>query len=530
MIMFEQIQAKAQKQPYALALSVNNQHINYATLIKRIEKAKAMCITQGIRPHDKVALMLPNIIENVVLFYALNQLKATIIMMHPLGSSDTLKQQIELMKPSKVFVLDALAANYTAIIDTKQMVVVSIAPSYGGFKRIAAMMRYGLSYPSNRWEKTKPSHDDVDTTAPNKDAVILFTSGTTGNQKAISLSNEAFMALAEQLKEVIVFEKKDAMYCVLPFFHGFGLGVTMHTVLAIGGRCVLIPRLEKQTLISQLLKEKPSYIAGVPYLYRLLLQSPEFKQADLSFIKGAYVGGELVSAHLLEAFNKLLLENNSLASLQVGYGMSECVTVVTLSDPLDTTPNRVGKPLSKNDVLIINKDNTPAKPFEMGEIWVSGPTMMNGYYQRDDLTNQAITSFLNKPYYHSNDVGYMDEAGYVYFSHRMDDLIKINGYFVNPNKIEQAISSIENCVENKVFVNQEGQLCAMMVLSEATLLSILQEKTTQALKDLDRWHQPKHYYVVDALPKNDMRKISLDKIKQSFTDHAMIQFLQEWSL
>lgn len=531
MTMFDQMHQKAQEYPDSIALSLNDKHLTYKQLLQEIEEAKTKFIQFNINQQDKVALLLPNIMEHVILFYALNQMKITTVLLHPLSSPKNIKERLDFVKPTKIVMLDALVSQYMDVIDLDKLVVVSIEDSFTGIKRLALKVKYGLSYRSHRWNNISHSKKPMQTPVENKDAIILFSSGTTGQQKGISLSNDAFIALANQLKNQFVLEpNKDAMYCVLPFFHGFGLGITMHAVLAIGGRCVLVPRLQKRTMIQQLLKEKPSYIAGVPYLYRMLLQSEEFKTADLSFIKRAFIGGELVSPHLINEFNSLLKTNHSTGCMQVGYGTTETVTAVTLSDPFDATPNCVGKPFEGNKIMIIKEDDTEASPLEKGEICISGPILMNGYYQNPTLTTQVMKQHKGKVFYHTGDIGHLDNQGRVYYSHRKDELLKVNGYFVNPLEVEEALYHVLGVMETKVFVNQQGELCTMMVLNKIQSLNLLKEKTTQAIVDLDRWSKPTHYYVVDDIPKNEMRKTDLKQIHKELIDRKEIQFLLEWTL
>ncbi len=529
MSMTNNLRSIAHKYPYEIALSLHGKHVTYHQLITKIDEAKNKCLHANIKPHDKVAIMLPNIFESVVLFYALNELSVTIVMLHPLSSSTMIKKRCDLVGVTKIVVLDALLHRYNTL-NQQDLIVVSMSHSCSGLEKAYLTLRYCFLNRKIKFDRLPSTLISIENIQPIQDAVILFSSGTTGEQKAISLSNDALNALVVQLENVIdPIVGEDAMYCVLPFFHGFGLGITMHTVLSLGGRCVLVPRLKKKTLVKELLKEKPSYIAGVPYLYRILLKDHAFNTSDLSFIKEAFVGGELVAPQLIEACNDLLKKQNSKGSLRIGYGMSEATTAVSISNQFDTTPNCVGYPLHGNSFLIVKEDGSIANPHELGEICVAGPVLMNGYYNNVELTKQVLKKHEGKLYYHSSDIGYMDEQGQLYFSHRKDELMKVRGYFVNPLEVEGELYRIEGCMEAKVFVNGKETLCAMLVFDKQTNKETMQEKTTKALEHLDRWSIPKQYYVVKEIPKNEMRKYDIKRINQTL-DQQEIEFLQEWSL
>lgn len=528
MNMYQKIADIAKLHPHEIALSCNNKHMSYESLFEHIEIATYKCLHANIKPNDKVALLLPNIFECVILLYALNQLGCTVVMLHPLSSPAMIQKRCELVGVSKVFVLDALAHRYTSILSKKSTIVISMANTLNGFEKVFLKAKYAFKFRKNKFDKLKSTPTGY-IPSNNKDAVILFSSGTTGEQKAISLSSEAFNALADQMKQQVTPEVGiDSMYCVLPFFHGFGLGVSLHGVLAIGGRCVLVPRLKKKTMVNELLKERPTYITGVPYLYRILLNDKTFASSDLSFIKEAFVGGELVAPQLIEKFNALLKEKKAKGSLRIGYGMSEATTAITISEPFDSTPHCVGYPLDGNTIKIIKEDNNEAEVFEHGEICVAGPVLMNGYYNNPKLTKQVFSKREGVLYYHSSDIGYKDEKGRIYFSHRSDELIKVKGYFVNPLEVEEQLYKVKGCMEVKVFVSEKEVLCTMMVFDKKYPKETLMEKTTEALSSLDRWCVPKQYYVVSEIPKNEMRKYDLKRINQSLYLQT-IQSLEEWT-
>ncbi len=531
MTMYEKLKVAAQSYPSTRALTLNGKHITFKQLLENIDRTFYKCINLGIQPHDKVALILPNIFESVYLLYALNKLNVTVVMIHPLSSSTLIKKRCEFVGVSKIFVLDVLMDRYRDVIDKDDMIIISMANNSKGFEKLFLKTRYGMrSFSKHHFNRISSRPQAIDVGDQVKDAVVLFSSGTTGEQKAVGLSSEAFNTLAFQMRSNIdPVIGEDSMYCVLPFFHGFGLGVTLHGVLALGGRCVLVPRIKRNTMVKELLKEKPTHIAGVPYLFRILLNDETFINSDLSFIKDAFVGGEAVAPKLVEDFNDLLKQHKSPGCLRVGYGMTESTAAVAISESFDTTPHCVGKPLIGNEARIIKENGEFAKPYEYGEILIHGKTLMNGYINNDTLNEKVFQTFDDKLFYHSNDIGYMDALGQLYFSHRADELVKVKGFFVNPLEVESELYKIPGCLEAKAFVDKDETLCAMLVFDRKYELENLIEKTNKVMVVLDHWSIPKQYYVVKDIPKNDMRKYDIKRINQYLQSDAF-EFVHAWRI
>lgn len=525
--MSDHVRSTAQTYPDEIALTQNGVHLTYGTLLKEIDAATGKLKALGLKSQDKVALALPNLKETVVLFYALNALGITVVMLHPLSSTVNLKARCEFMKVNAVFVLDLLEKQTEGHLDAFRVIrVKAVNGILGQFLRL----RHPFYRPKSLdWDKVMP----VDFALPHfdhPDSVVLFSSGTSGTQKAISLSDASFEALVKQMESVIDPKRGvDSMFCVLPFFHGFGLGIGMHTVLALGGRCILVPRLKKKTLIETFLKEKPTYLAAVPYLLKVLLQDERFTKADLSFVRQVFVGGETVPKRLIEAFNAVLSAQGSKAKVQVGYGCTETVTAVTLMTMADSGKDGVGVPFIGNQLLILKDDETPAKTHETGEILISGPTLMNGYWGDQKATEAAFWDHDGQRYYKTKDLGHLDDQGILHFHHRKDDLIKVKGYLIDPQTILDRLSPIEVIHEMKLLIDDQDRLTVLLTVKDETDLASLQQKTIQAVHDLDGWCQPQRFAVIKAFPLNEMRKIDLKRLKSELKSQAL-GFQSEWFL
>lgn len=520
----------AKSYPDEIALTQNGRHWTYGTLSQAIHKAQRKLRSLGLKSGDKIALVLPNMTESVVLFYAANALGLTIVMLHPLSAGMTLKQRCAQMSVKAVFILDHFESRYKHHLDEFKVILVDASSAVTHFSKWSLIAeRWILRSKHLRWA-SMPEADNLETPVDQPDAVVLFSSGTSGHQKAVSLSDQALDALVNQMEAVIQPERGvDSMFCVLPFFHGFGLGVAMHTVIALGGRCILVPRLTKNTVITTFLTQKPTYLAAVPYLLKILMKDQRFAEADLSFVKQVFVGGETVPLKLIEEFNALLERQGSKAKVQVGYGCTETVTAATLMRIQDSGLSGVGYPLQGNKILIQKEDGTEASMNESGEILISGPTLMNGYWGDPTSTETVLKQIQGDTFYRTGDIGHVDELGILHFHHRKDDLIKHKGFMIDPSLITKRFYEIAGINDVRVLIDDQDHLVAVLTMEAKADVSVLKKETIRVVNDLDGWMQPKRFVVIRSFPLNEMRKVDQSALREGLRNRSL-GFLSEWSL
>ena len=188
-------------------------------------------------------------------------------------------------------------------------------------------------------------------------AVILYSGGTTGTTKGIMLSNLNFNALGQQVVATNpMFRPGDKMLAAMPLFHGFGLGVCIHTMLSQGGRCILVPRFTAKSYAKLITKYRCNFIAGVPTLYEALLRLPSMKDADLNCLKGVFSGGDSLSIELKKKFDKFLMDHNSMVQVREGYGTTETVTSCCLTPPHMHKEGSIGIPFADTYIKIVKPD------------------------------------------------------------------------------------------------------------------------------------------------------------------------------
>ena len=242
-----------------------------------------------------------------------------------------------------------------------------------------------------------------------------------------------------------IYEAGDKMLAIMPMFHGFGLGVCIHTMLTNGGRCILVPRFTPQTYANLLRKHRPNFIAGVPTLYEALLRVPGIESLDLSCLKGVFSGGDSLSIELKKRFDAFLRAHNCAVEIREGYGTTECVTASCLT-PIDMArEGSIGIPFPDTYYKIVRVGSEEEVPYgEEGEICLSGPTVMLEYVNHPEETAKTRRRHADgKIWIHTGDLGIMDKDGFIYFRQRIKRMIITSGYNVYPSQIENILDAHE---------------------------------------------------------------------------------------
>ena len=278
-------------------------------------------------------------------------------------------------------------------------------------------------------------------------AVILYSGGTTGTTKGILLSNMNFNALGLQTIAASGFSPIDGlkMLSVMPVFHGFGLGIGIHTALIGGACCILVPKFNVNTYAELLIKKQPNIIPGVPTLFEALLRAEKLENADLSCLKGVFSGGDSMSIELKKKVDDFLKAHNASVQVRQGYGLTECVTASCLTPKDYNRVGSIGVPFPDTYYKIVKPGTTDeVDPNVEGEICISGPSVMLCYMNNESETANTLRRHADgRIWMHSGDLGKMDEDGFVYFSQRIKRMIITSGYNVYPGQLENIIDGHE---------------------------------------------------------------------------------------
>ena len=354
-------------------------------------------------------------------------------------------------------------------------------------------------------------------------AVILHSGGTTGSPKSIVLSSANFNALVEQAKIMLQdVLPGDRILGVLPIFHGFGLGVTMHCAVAKGVEIQLIPQFDAKKFGKILTKDRPNLIMGVPTLFEAMTNVDE-KGLDLSYLKYVVCGGDSLNQNLIDKVNNYLREHNGRIRICQGYGMTECLGAVCVGFKDETNRDlSMGIPLPGDYLKIVDPKTLNEMPIgEPGEICVSGPTVMMGYLDNPKETNEILREHSDgRIWLHTGDMGYMNDEGIFYYQQRIKRMIISSGFNVYPNQIESVICEHEavlNCTVIAIPHPYKQQVAkAFVVLKAGYSPNIFTRNSIKehCKKHLSKFALPYEYEFRKSLPKTLIGKVDFKKLQE----------------
>ena len=529
--MFEAVEKIAETYPNNIAFDFMGKSTTYKELIREVERCAKALKTIGVREGDKVTIAMPNCPQAIYMFYAVNLVGGIANMIHPLSAEKEIEFYLNESESVTAITLDQFYNKFENIRQNTKVVNIIIAsvkdalsrPIRAGYmltegrkiKKIPAdapVIRWGdflrLSNACFYNYKVERRGDDP--------AVILYSGGTTGTTKGIVLTNKNFNALGQQVIAANpMFRPGDRMLAAMPLFHGFGLGVCIHTMLSQGGRCILIPRFTAKSYAKQIVKYRCNFIAGVPTLYEALLRLPSMDGADLSCLKGVFSGGDSLSIELKKKFDKFLYDHHATVQVREGYGTTETVTACCLTPPHMFKEGSIGLPFPDTYIKIVEPGTDRELPYgEEGEILLAGPTVMKEYMNHPEETAQTLRHHADGlTWVYTGDLGTMDDQGFIYFKGRAKRMIISSGYNVYPGQIENILDAHEyvqmSCVIGVPDAYKMQKVKAFVKLVPGVAPD---EKTKQTLMDYCRKNIAKYAMPYDIEFREDMPKTLVGKV------------------
>ena len=463
---FEMIQDAARKHPNNVAYEFQGKQTTYKEFIARIELTAKSLMAMGIKKGDRVTVCMPNTPQGVDMFYACNRIGAIANMIHPLSAPGEIAFYLNFSHSKLILTVDMfyykVAQTLPELKEPCKIIVARIQDE------LPPVLKVGFALTKARKIKKLPAKSDnyiwwndfiakgraSKTPLPrdlgryDEGCAILYSGGTTGTTKGILLSNLNFNALALQTIAASGYYPNISgmkMLSVMPLFHGFGLGIGIHTALVGGATCILVPQFNVKIYADLLMKKKPNLIPGVPTLFEALLRAEKLENADLSFLRGVFSGGDSLSIELKKKVDAFLTAHNSPVQIREGYGTTECVTASCLTPFNMYREGSIGIPFPDTYYKIVKPGTTEeVAPNMDGEICISGPTVMLGYVDNPEETADTLRRHADgRIWLHTGDLGFMDRDGFVYFRQRIKRMIITSGYNVYPSQIENIIDSHE---------------------------------------------------------------------------------------
>lgn len=507
----------------------------YKDLLNKIDECSKSLIKLGVKEKEKVTICMPNTPEAVASFYAINKIGAIASMIHPLSAENEIKYYLNITETKVLIAVDLTWNKINNILKetkVKKVILLSVSEGMPMYLKIGYNITQGRKNPKPKNKKVlywnefiKLGKEYKKVTKVNRTgkdlAVILYSGGTSGLPKGIMLSNLNFNALALQSIEACsCLKEKDKVLSIMPIFHGFGLGICIHTVFNFGGTAILLPKFNAQTFHKLLKKYKPNVIAGVPTLYEALINNKDMQKLNLSYLKCVISGGDSLSVNLKRKLDKFLQAHGANIQVREGYGLTECVTGSCLTPENYYREGSIGIPYPDTYYKIVEPNTEDTQDINKeGEIVLSGPSVMLGYLNNKEETKKTLKKHKDGlVWLHTGDLGCMDEEGFVYFKQRLKRLIVTSGYNVYPQQIENVIDShpkvLMSCVVGIPHKYKQEVAKAFVVLREGVTPTeeLKKQIMKHCSKELAKYSLPYELEFRDSLPKTLVGKIAYTEL------------------
>ncbi len=516
----EALTRSAKNYPDNVALNYMGNKITYKKLDAMVNQFARALVDLGIKEGDKVAICLPNLPQTVIANYAIWRIGAVAVQNNPLYTERELSYQLN-DSDSKMIVTMALLVPRIEKIKSETKIEKIIAchiNSYLPFpkKQLFPFVRKAMHRKITPTDDLlvfqdiikKYSSDPVSEKSKwDKLSTLLYTGGTTGVSKGVMLSHENISTNAQQLVNWFpeIGDTDVRMVGTFPIFHSAGLTAIQNGCIWKAWEHIMIPRPEPKGIIDILKKEKPNWLPGVPTIFVGLLNEPEFRKMDLTFIEGFVSGAAPLATDTIRDLKEL----TGGAIICEVYGLTE-TTVLATAGPWggELKPGSVGVPVPSTDIKIVDLDKgkKKMKTGEAGEILIKGPQVMMGYYKKPKETKEV----LKDGWLYTGDIGVFDEDGYITIVDRKKDMIIAGGYNIYPVEIDDILFDhpkiLEACAVGVPHDYRGETVKAFVVIKDGETLT--EEELTKYCKEkMAAYKVPKIIEFVDDLPKSAVGKI-----------------------
>ena len=492
----------------------------------------------GYKRGDCFTVFMPTCAEDMITFMALNKLGVIVNFVHPLLQGDALLEIMDLTESKGIMVYDMFLPKYADYIKKSDVPVIVVLPSeYALPDKYSAKISPDAAPFTKDLKKAdifidiikKYQGKTVDGLHDNGQDIAIYANGggTTGNSKTIQLQNTAlnnqiYMLGAQNtpVSEIGV----DTEICSMPFFHAYGFCAGGLSALHKGAMAVFLPKFDADKFIEIMKTEKVTEFNGVPNMFKKLMDTPDFDGPFLKNIKVLYAGGDEVTPDFVHRMEKILSKNGSSASICAGWGLTECTAACTVNRPWKNKPGTIGEPLPGLRIEMWDENNKKVPYGQVGQIAVSGPTMMTGYLTKDRKDGVGLyTDEDGVKWVLTGDLAMYDEEGFIHFKGRTKKLIIISGYNVYPNDIEKLVTSLpfvkECCAVQGFDENNKAIVRLFTVLNDTAASDDEKEKFTEEIKKtvedkINRFSVPRDIRFIEALPRTKLEKVDFLKLAE----------------
>ena len=477
----------AEAQSDRVAVRLGDSKTTYRELDEDSARVAGLLHDRGMQPGHRVGIMLPNVPQFAVTYYGVLRAGGVVIPMNPLLKAREVAYYLGDAGAGLLFAWHGFADEAQA--GAKQAEAEAIVVDPATFDQVVLAAGEPLGAVVERRE------DDT--------AVILYTSGTTGQPKGAELTHANLARNADVTRtDLLRLTTGDVVFGGLPLFHSFGQTCTLNAAVVSGACLSLLPRFDPGQALQVLAGHRATVFAGVPTMYGALLSHPDRAAYDVSALRVCISGGAAMPVEVLrgfeEAFGCLVLE---------GYGLSETSPVASFNHPdRERKPGSIGTPVRGVEMRVIDEQGVEVPQGEVGEITIRGHNVMKGYWRRPEETARAIPD----GWFRTGDLARQDDEGYFYIVDRLKELIIRGGYNVYPREVEEVLYEHPAVAEAAVIGRPHPELGEEVAAAVALKPGV--RVTAEELRDhvkgqVAAYKYPRHVWIVDALPKTATGKI-----------------------
>ncbi|HEY6746072.1 MAG TPA: long-chain fatty acid--CoA ligase [Mycobacteriales bacterium] len=476
----------AASSPDRPAVRLDDSVLTYAQLDDASARVAALLRSKGVRPGDRVGLMMPNVPYFAVAYYGILRAGGVVVPMNVLLKGRETAFYLQDSEASAVFAWHEFAAAAREGAEAAGAETIEVAP--GGFEDLLA--------------GTEPD-PEVAEAADDDTAVILYTSGTTGKPKGAELTHSGLSRNAEVSgRTLFALGPEDVVLGALPLFHAFGQTCALNASIAFGSTLTMLPRFDAGKALQVIERDGVTAFMGVPTMYSALLHHPDADGADTSSLRLCVSGGAALPVEVLRSFEKafdcIILE---------GYGLSETSPVASFNHPdAERKPGSIGTPIEGVELSLVDDAGAEVADDGVGEIAIRGHNVMKGYWRRPDATADAVRD----GWFRTGDIARRDGDGCYYIVDRKKDLIIRGGYNVYPREVEEVLYEHPAVAEAAVIgIPHEslGEEVAAAVALKPGASATPEELRDHVKKQVAGYKYPRRVWLVDALPKGPTGKI-----------------------
>ncbi|WP_265111332.1 long-chain-fatty-acid--CoA ligase [Halosolutus halophilus] len=470
---------------------------------------------RGLGPDDRVAIYLPNVPPFVIAFHGTLRAGGVVVPMNPQYKA---REIGHLLGDSEARVVVALADLVPFVKEVQDDTSVEHVVSVGGDAEGATPFEEFLA----RGAPEIADRDDDDV------AVQPYTSGTTGQPKGVQLTHENLASNAAMADQLIPdgIRPDDKQLGVLPLFHIYGMTVVMNSTLFNGGTYYAVPEWDAQEAVSIVEDEELTLMHGVPAMYNDIINQPDAEAFDLSSLRLCGVGGSGIPVEVLRRFEELYEP-----TIYEGYGLTETSPITHFNSPIEgRRVGSIGKTVPGVDSKVVDENFEEVAPVEegpideddanlgeiTGELVVSGPNVMKGYYGLPEANEEAFTEEDDTRWFHTGDLGYHDEDGFFYVVDREKHMIVTGGYNVYPREVEELLFEHEAVADAAVVGipdERRGETVKAFVVPTPDADVTSEDIKEYCLTNLAEYKHPREVEFVEELPRTTTGKVQKFKLR-----------------